>query len=257
MVRFQTFLLLFAVSVFYGQSSREIINADNGKLLVSELREGTSDYLVYFTDSLKTKRSNGDLWRRTTKFRKLNSKEVAEFTWLTMTEGRKFREVTNLVDRKTMAPIFHKTVYHETGIAELDAFAGVRAFDYKKDRMVASDSIANNKMKGNPPILLDIPIISWEQDLETYRILPIRHVGQVFDVAFFDPNEKKATYHTYTVAGKEMLKLNDDTKVNCWMLITEYPNNAYSKFWLSEKSKQVLKMEEFFNGRYRFKVLQY
>lgn len=240
------------------QQKTEIINAENGKLLVSDLKEGTKDYIVYFTDSTKQKRSNGDLWRRITKFKKMNGKDVIEFTWQAYVNGKLYSETKNISDRKTLAPVFHKTVFKKIGDERYDKWEGVEAYDFTSKKMVPTDSIANNNAKKLGEKTISIPIINWEQDLETYPLLPIKKVGQVFDIAFFDPNEKETKYHRYEVIGKENLKLNEETAVPCWILMNnEGKKDSYSKFWLSEKTKEVLKMEELFRGRYRFKVLQY
>lgn len=58
----QLLAFIFIGIFLSAQQKTEIINAENGKLLVSDLKEGTKDYIVYFTDSTKQKRSNGDLW---------------------------------------------------------------------------------------------------------------------------------------------------------------------------------------------------
>jgi hypothetical protein len=69
--------------------------------------------------------------------------------------------------------------------------------------------------------------------------------------------EKAASYHRYEVIGKEDLQLNSDVKVKCWLLKIKYSPTSHATFWLSEQSKEVLKMQEYFNGKYRFKVRQY
>ncbi|HEX8563068.1 MAG TPA: hypothetical protein VF676_08835 [Flavobacterium sp.] len=157
-----------------------------------------------------------------------------------------FAVVRNLCDRKTLAPIFHSGNYPMRKITV--------AHDFKPDVMVASDSVANNFATKRPRVQLPVPVLSWEQDLETYPLLPIKKVGQNFEIAFFDPNEKAPTYHKYEVVGREFLVLNNDTKIKCWLLKISYSDKNYALFWLTEKSKEVVKMKEHFNGKYRFKV---
>lgn len=85
----------------------------------------------------------------------------------------------------------------------------------------------------------------------------LKKVGQKFDISFFDPNEKTPSYHRYEVVGKEDLLLNRDVKVKCWLLKINYSPDSYATFWLTDKSKEVVKMQEYFKGQYRVKVLQY
>jgi hypothetical protein len=42
--------------------------------------------------------------------------------------------------------------------------------------------------------------------------------------------------------------LNDDTKGNRWLLKRDYSKTASAIFWLTENSKEVIKMKECFNG---------
>ena len=88
--------------------------------------------------------------------------------------------------------------------------------------MVPTASVKNNMALKKGKVELTIPVISWEQDLETYATLPISKVGQKFEVSFFDPYEKAAAYHRYEVVGKEDLPLNSDVKAKCWVLKINY-----------------------------------
>ncbi len=190
----------------------------------------------------------GDIWERETKFTTRDGKSVVQFNWKWIRNDSIYATIINICDRKTLAPIYHKATYKKRGIF---------ALDYRDDQMIASDTIENNEAKKLPAVSLTIPVISWEQDLETYPLFPIKKVGQVFDVAFFDPNEKAPTYHRYEVVGKEDMQLNNDTKVKCWLLRIDYGRGSVATFWLTEKSKDVIKMQEYYRGSYRIKVKQY
>lgn len=235
---------------FAGTSVAQVdtINAQNHKLVMSNLKEGKNSYLVYMTDSLETKRTVGDLWERTTAFKKRDNNEVVEFDWKWLHHDSVVATITNICDKKTLAPIYHYANYKRRGIF---------AYDYKKGLMQPSDTVKNNDAIKKGSVKLDIPIISWEQDLETYALLPIKKVGQQFDISFFDPNEKSATYHRYEVVGKDHLKLSADITANCWLLKINYSQDSYAIFWLTEKSKEVIKMKEYYKGNYRVKVKQY
>ncbi len=226
----------------------DTINAQNNKLKTANLKEGKSNYLVYFTDSLNTKRTIGDIWERSTRFENLKGKAVVRFDWKWLKGDSLLAHIVNICDRKTLAPIYHWADYKKRGIL---------AYDYKSDSMVPSDSIKNNAAKLKGAVKLDIPVISWEQDLETYSLLPIKKVGQKFDISFFDPNEKAPGYHRYEVVGQEELTLNRDTRVKCWLLKIDYKQGSYALFWLTQKSLDVIKMKEYAQGNYRIKVKQY
>ncbi len=247
MKRFLFLAIVLIAMHFTVNAQIDTINAKNNKLLLQNLKTGTSDYLVYFTDSLG-KRTVGDIWQRTTAFTTFKNQPVIEFGWKWLRNDTVYASIINICNSKTLAPIYRYGNYKGRGIF---------AYDYHDDFMVPSDTVQNNQALKKPKVALTIPIISWEQDLETYALLPIKKVGQKFDISFFDPNEKVPTYHRYEVIGKEELQVNQDTKVKCWLLKIDYRPGSYATFWLTEKSKEVIKMKEYFNGRYRVKVKQF
>jgi hypothetical protein len=51
--------------------------------------------------------------------------------------------------------------------------------------------------------------------------------------------------------------LNADITTKCWLLKINYSKDSYAIFWLTEKSKEVIKMKEYYKGNYRIKVKQY
>jgi hypothetical protein len=240
-------VLLFALATGV-KAQIDTINAQNNKLQLQNLKVGTSEYLVYMTDSLFTKRTIGDIWQRTTSNKTFQNKPAVEFKWNWIKNDTTLATIINICDGKTLAPIYHYANYKGRGVI---------AYDYRDGFMIPSDTIKNNTAVKKGRVELTIPIISWEQDLETYALLPIKKVGQKFDISFFDPNEAKPTYHRYEVVGKEELALNTEVKVKCWLLKINYTPDSYATFWLTEKNKEVIKMQEYYKGRYRIKVKQY
>lgn len=243
-------LFVFLIIGYSSLTSAQIdtINAANNKLQLQNLKIGTINYLVYQTDTTLTKRTNGDIWERKTSFKTLNGKQVVQFDWKWTHSDTLYAAITNICDAKTLAPIHRYGNYKGRGII---------AYDFVKGFMVPTDTVKNNLAAKKGRVALTIPIISWELDLETYATLPIKKVGQKFDISFFDPNEKTPSYHRYEVVGKEDLVLNRDVKVKCWLLKINYSPDSYATFWLTDKSKEVVKMQEYFKGQYRVKVLQY
>ena len=249
-------LILFNLNTIKAQTVLDTINSVNNKLIVSSIKESKKEYLVYLADSNKNRKNIGDIWKRTIKFNNLNGKRIIEFGWeWYIKDGKLYKTVTNLCDAQTLAPIYHKTVSNSTGDPRYDRELGIKAYDFVDNKMIPSDSVKDNIVAGKVPVNIDIPILSWELDLETFETLPIKSVGQKFAVSFFDPSEDKPEYHIYEVTGKELLKLNTDAVIECWTLIIKYDDVNYAKFWLSGKSKEVIKMEEYFNGFYRIKEL--
>ncbi|RZL47417.1 MAG: hypothetical protein EOP00_12055 [Pedobacter sp.] len=248
MNKFFLAIALFSSVGLFAEAQVDTVNALNNKLQLNYLKAGTSNYLVYFIDTAETKRTNGDIWQRSTSFKKIKNKQVVAFNWKWLRSDTLFASVTNICDAKTLAPIYHYANYKGKGII---------AYDYTADFMIPTDTVKNNMAVKKGKVALTIPVISWEQDLETYPTLPIKKVGQKFDISFFDPNEKAPSYHRYEVIGKEDLALNSEVNVKCWLLKINYNADTWAIFWLTEKNRQVVKMKEYFKGQYRIKVLQY
>lgn len=223
----------------------DTITAVNNKLLTGKLKEGTQMYMVYDSTFARTKA--GDIWERTTTFNITNNQPTVEFGWNWYHNDTLQIKVTNICNRQTLAPIFHKAVRK----------TGTFAYDFKDGFMVPCDTVQNNAAIKRTKVPLTIPVISWEQDIETYPLLPIKRVGQIFDIAFYDPNEKEPSYHRYEVIGKESLQLNGDTNIKCWLLKIQYKSDSWAIFWLTEKSKELVKQKECYDGRYWFKVKLY
>lgn len=242
-----TFIAIVAIQSM-ANAQVDTINSKNNKIQVQKLKDEQVNYLVYMVDSATSKRTVGDLWQRETKLTMLAERPTVTFKWHWLHADTLLATVINICDRATLSPIYHYANYKGRGIF---------AYDYRDGEMVPTDTIKNNLAVKKGKVVLPIPVISWEQDLETYPLLPIKKVGQKFDISFFDPNEKSPSYHRYEVVGREDLSLNNDTRVKCWLLRINYPSAGYALFWLADKSREVLKMKEYFKGKYRFKVRQY
>ncbi len=221
------------------------VNAESNILEMAHLKEGTSKYVVYFTDSLHRQKTSGDIWERTTTFAALKDRPVVHFSWNWYHHDVLQSQIINICNQKTLAPVFHKAIYNDTLVV---------AYDFNQEAMIPSDTVPRNVMLGREGKKLGIPIISWEQDLETFPLLPITKIGQEFKIAFFDPNKEAATYHRYKVIDQRSLKLAKDVEVLCWVLKIEYDASAYGLFWISSESREFLKSQEYFNGHYRYKV---
>ncbi|RYF80082.1 MAG: hypothetical protein EON98_13860, partial [Chitinophagaceae bacterium] len=94
-------------------------------------------------------------------------------------------------------------------------------------------------------------------DLEIFPLLPFKKAGQVFAIAFYEPGTAQSNYYKLTVTGKEALPLVGAQTVNCWLLRIDYAPGSYATFWITDKTREVVKMREYFRGRYRYKVRLY
>lgn len=97
--------------------------------------------------------------------------------------------------------------------------------------------------------------LNWHSDLIIFPLLPYKE-NRTFKINFYDPGFGQPRDVFYTVTGIETLLSSAGEKVNCWTLEHKLTGGAvgYQKFWISNKTNEVIKEEDLFNGRYRYKI---
>ena len=240
-------MFLFLHSTLHAQV--DTINTANHKLNTSLLKEGKSTYVVYFEDSLGKRITSADIWDRTIRFSSnAEGKNIYQFEWDWYRKDTLIGHIVATGDRQTLEPFTHKAEYHRRPLVSF-AFANNLVTVPVEARRTAADSSFK--------VLLDPPAFEFPMDLEIFPLLPFKKVGQKFAIAFYEPGTPKSDYYPLTVTGREELSLPGNNKVSCWLLRIDYRPGSYATFWISEKSREVLKMQEYFRGRYRYKVRLY
>ena len=217
------FSFLFFGEFSVAQPKIDTINASNAGLKLNKLKESQKTYLVYFTDSSKKiRRGVGDIWNRSLKRVKINNTEMFQFEWKWISKDGILKQTSNLYDAKTLAPVTYFS------INKMPARIDTVAYRFENGYMVKDKAISGNTVKEDFKLNLDIPILNWELDLETYPLFPIKKAGQIFEVSFFDVNEPKPTYHRYRVIGEDRLEILDKLTIPCWLMKVDYDeqNNA-------------------------------
>lgn len=97
--------------------------------------------------------------------------------------------------------------------------------------------------------------LNWHSDLVIFPLLPYKE-NRTFKIRFYDPGFGKAVDVFYSVAGSDTLITSAGEKILCWTLEHKLTGNTsgYQKFWISKKGNEVIKEEDLFNGRYRYKI---
>ena len=123
---------------------------------------------------------------------------------------------------------------------------GKEAFKFNEKEIVGLDSADNNKQKG---FRLDLktPTFNWEIDLETYSLLPMKKDYHAV-MNFYHPGGSTGPkYYHLKVIDSEKLLLPDGSKVDCWIVFTDYGGTQPTKFWYTKKGQNFVKMEGKFN----------
>jgi hypothetical protein len=223
----------------------DTINIEKSDLITFNLKPGLNQYLVYFENPSKKRIGNSSIWNRQVNFKSIGGRDIIEIEqyWY-MSDTTFNRYVYSISDKKTFAPIFHKTKMR----------GAVEAFDFDGKKVVGSDSVANNTKKDlNVP--LTVTTLNWELDLEIFSTFPIKKEGQRFIINFYHPGGKsEPRYYEYAIVGSEKIQIVNDLSIDCWKMKINYSPDTWAIFWISKKSKEVLKMQEYFRGGYRYKI---
>ncbi len=247
-MRKQLFIFILLIS-FPAIAQTIKVNPTNNILKLDRLKEGTNVYLVYFQDSIDGPKYNMELWERSIK--KDESRNVYQFSWDRFFSKGTYINYEIEAGSENFKPISEKILLHND--KENLNNISKRHFIYENGNMTthANPKFHNGKTfekenAGNA--------FNWEMDMETFGMLPLKE-GVDFDIKFYHPGSKTPPkYYKYSVVRSESILLNEQA-YDCWVLYVEYPGHGKSEFWIDKKSFITLKMEELYDGKYRFKKL--
>jgi hypothetical protein len=96
--------------------------------------------------------------------------------------------------------------------------------------------------------------LNWHSDLFIFTLLPYKE-NRSFKINFYDPGFGKPTEEIYSVTGSDVLTTYSGRKISCWVMEHKGKSvGSYQKFWIDKKERIVLKEEDLFNNRYRYKL---
>jgi hypothetical protein len=240
-------LLLFTTS---SNAQVDTLHTQNNKMLISALKEGKATYAVYFEDSIGNRLSSADLWNRTVSITSnATGQKQYRFEWTVWRKDSLQASVVSTGLVPSLQPVSHKADYVRRGTFSFSFDNGIVTVP-DEDRKNAKDSALK--------VVLDPPGFAFPMDLEILPLVPMKKAGQQFAIAFYEPGSPRSNYYLLTVTGKENLPLVGGLHVPCWLLRLDYGRGTYATFWISEKTREVLKMQEYIRGgRYRYKVRLY
>lgn len=235
-------IALVAIFPFLCLAQVDTIDLSQGDLRVDQLREGLHQYLVYLHNPEDDKVFGTSIWNRRITF-KDDLIEIEQY-W-NSSDTNFTRKVYSTCLRENFQPIFHQSEMTRVGI---------EAYNFFDDKIIGANAVADNT-KQNFAVDLKTPTLNWELDLEIFSTLPYRTVGQIFMINFYHPGGRTAPqYYTYKVVEEDKIKGAGGISFDCWVLKIDYSEQNYAKFWIDKQSFDVIKMQEHYNGRYRYKV---
>lgn len=223
-----------------------IINTQNNTLNTNNLPLNKNSYFVYFQDKPNTPKYNLEVWDREVKKGNYNTFTIY---WLRQNHKKTYHYNIN-VDQN------FRPITEEIRIKNNDKnnvkeerkyfiFENNRVFTHKDTIKHNQDAFSIN----NTALAFN-----WELDLETLSMLPLKDF-EIFKINFYHPGSKtSAKYYTYKKVRTEKLTFNEKD-FDCWILKIDHNDKQWSEFWIDKKTKKVLKMRDYFFGKFRYKVL--
>lgn len=254
-------LLLF-IKVADAQK-KDTIHITEMNVNTNVLKEGTNRYIVYFKITKDAPRSETQFWTRTIKRVQHNGTKAIEISQEWEDKDSVLHIVKSISDAITMQPLYHKTWW---------SFKNPRAANAKIVTETKVD-FASKTVTYNGNLLSDTNTtrqakaiwdayksasekyyLNWHLDLEIFPLLPYK-AGVTFVIPFYDPGTSAPFENVaYTVVGSAQLTGYDSQKIDCWLLEHTSKGNK-EVFWISKKTKEVLKLEQEINGNmYRYKI---
>ncbi len=220
----------------------------------SVLNPGIHRWLVYFKMGKDSSRARFSTWTRQVDLISYQGREAISVTQEWEANDTIIHKAYSVCDRKTFAPLLHD-VWNKGNTSSRWDFISHEALI--NGRPVNSSDADSNQAKRYKAFEQSFGqyVLNWHLDLETFPILPYRP-NTTFAINYYDPGFSAPRIVYYTVTGSAMLNGFDGQQIDCWTL--EHEDNDRLKnrevFYISKKTKEVLKLEQQYGTRYRYKI---
>jgi hypothetical protein len=240
-------IFLFS-SIYCTAQKNDTITVSSKHLNLKNLKMGKSTYIVY---SKKTKSSPSEkitMVKINVEAKRMNKKSIIAISqqWDLDTVVHSAYTVLNTTDFTTMQ---HNYYWKRQGYSAKYDFES-KNISYEG---IVKDSIKTIALKDFNESFSKYNL-NWHSDLIIFSLLPFKE-NRTFKINFYDPGFGKAKEVFYTVIGTEFLTSSSGEQIKCWIMEhTLAPAVGYQKFWISQKTSEVLKEEDSFSGRLRYKL---
>jgi hypothetical protein len=153
-------------------------------------------------------------------------------------------------DARDFSTLLHDTYWRAYGFSMIFDFE-TRKFDSRPVEQAIPDSMRKD-CEGELAASFGAYNLNWHDDLVIYSMLPYKE-NRTFMINYYDPGFGKPAEVGYSVTGSDVLVDRGGASIDCWVL-EHGDENGTEKFWISKKTREVLKEED--HGKswgYRFK----
>ncbi len=245
-----TFICLISLTVTAQKSDTLLITAKS--INTGVLKEGTTRYLVYFKMKKDATRTQSQFWTRKIEYGNYNGANAITITQEWEDKDSIVHTAKSICDAKTLKPIYHETWWKQRGLLVVDYAS--KSIINKGIAINEQDTVKQHKkIWADFKTSLDKYFLNWHIDLEVFPVLPYKN-NITFLIPFAEPGATAPENIAYTVSGSAKLTGYDNQQIDCWLLTHEEKGNK-EVFWVSKKTKEVLKLEQEVNGKmYRYKI---
>jgi hypothetical protein len=231
--------------------SQDTVVIDASKVNTKVLIPGTHRYLVYFKMGKDSSRKMYNLWSRTIDFITYEGKEAISVTQEWEDNDTITHKTYSVLNKKDFATLYHESWWKRTGPEKFN-FAKKEFISNGISMRDKTDSISMRRLQAFD-IATSQYFLNWHLDLEIFPLLPYNE-GVHFKINFYDPGSSAPRYEVYSVTGSATVTGYDNQKIDCWLLKHGSLPRNQEIFWISKKTHEVLKLEQEFGGRARYKI---
>jgi hypothetical protein len=222
----------------------DTIKPTKQNLRTEKLFSSAANFVVYWEDEHGNVTGQIDLWKRELQ---IKGKQFL-FNWKWYRNDSLYANISTTGNSVTMEPSLHHVDYFKKGKI---------TFLIHHDTVTIPEGLRTNAQLRSFKVKLDPPAFAFPMDLEILALLPFKKLGQQFAIPFYEPGSKRSAFYQATVISKDQLSLPGSKSISCWVLRLNYAQDAYADFWIADKKRQVIKMRERYQGKYRYKVKLY
>ncbi|MFN8253056.1 MAG: hypothetical protein U0V75_14405 [Ferruginibacter sp.] len=245
-------LVCFAFSA--NAQKKDTVFIDGKKINTSVLKEGVHRYLVYFKNGESAPRSDAQFWTIRIERAMEAGKPVIAVTQEWEHKDTVLHKAWSVCDANTMQPITHKIWWNIPRLGSTSVDFRSNIVDFNGKQLDDTDTARTAKRIWTAfKSAKDKYLLNWHLDLEVFSTLPYKD-GTVFVIPFYDPGTGAPFEKVvYAVKGSASLDGYDGQQIPCWLLVHESEGNK-EIFWISKKTREVLKLEQQFGKMYRYKI---
>ena len=219
----------------------------NTKVLIN----GTHRWLVYFKMGVDSPRTMFNIWSRTIERKQYEGRSAIAITQVWEDNDSIMHTTLSVADAKDFRSLFHESWWKNRGSSSFNFLTGEAVIN---GRTISSGDTARRakQIRAAFDTARMQYTLNWHLDLEVFPQLPYKN-NRTFMIHFYESGSIPAKWVAYTVTGSGKLPGSDGLETDCWLLEHNETNNK-EIFWISKKTKEVLKLEQQFGKRFRYKI---